>query len=169
MTAPTPNPPVLVGAVPLLYVQSIVMSEGYQVQRIADSQFFQAIAPTRSTIAIEAVLLGDDRLAQKKELEVLALVSRALVAATAPALALAGIPVVCGLTISLDMQITDLRFTQSVQKREAIDVSMTLEYVPRGTAALLGELADLALAAGSGLVAGAGVASAVPKALAGVL
>ena len=43
MTAPLPNPPVLVGTVPLLYVQSITMSEGYQVQRIADSQFFQAM------------------------------------------------------------------------------------------------------------------------------
>ncbi|ATL67467.1 hypothetical protein [Nocardia terpenica] len=154
--------PVLIGPVPLLYVQNIVMTEGYQIQRIADSQFSQAIAPTRQGIAIEAVLLGPDRLLLKKELEALALTSRLLVAATA--LAVAGIPVVCGLTISLDMQITDLRFTQSAQKRDAIDVSITLEHVPRSTlSALLGELGDLALAAGTALAGGPAVPSGVPS------
>ncbi|KZM73234.1 hypothetical protein IU500_20925 [Nocardia terpenica] len=156
--------PVLIGPVPLLYVQNIVMTEGYQIQRIADSPFSQAIAPTRQGIAIEAVLLGPDRLLLKKELEALALTSRLLVAATAPALAVTGIPVVCGLTISLDMQITDLRFTQSAQKRDAIDVSITLEHVPRSTlSALLGELGDLALAAGTALAGGPAVPSGVPS------
>ncbi|MEG8181999.1 hypothetical protein GZH49_26230 [Nocardia terpenica] len=154
--------PVLIGPVPLLYVQNIVMTEGYQIQRIADSQFSQAIAPTRQGIAIEAMLLGPDRLLLKKELEALALTSRLLVAATA--LAVTGIPVVCGLTISLDMQITDLRFTQSAQKRDAIDVSITLEHVPRSTlSALLGELGDLALAAGTALAGGPAVPSGVPS------
>lgn len=164
MTAPAPNPPVLVGTVPLLYVQNITMSEGYEIRRIADSPFSQATAPTKKTIAIEAILLGPDRLLLKKELEALALVSRALVAATAPALAVSGIPVVCGLTISLDMQITDLRFTQSAQRREALDVSISLQHAPRSTTtALLGELADLALAGGTALVSGAAPAGAVPR------
>ncbi|WP_433634291.1 hypothetical protein [Nocardia sp. CA-120079] len=155
--------PVLIGPVPLLYVQSISMTEGYQIQRIADSTFSQAIAPTRKAIAIEAMLLGPDRLVLKKELETLALTSRLLVAATSRLLAVTGIPVVCGLAISLDMQITDLRFTQSVQKRDAIDVSISLEHVPRSSAtALAGEIADLALAAGSALFAGAAAPSAVP-------
>ncbi|RDI68167.1 hypothetical protein [Nocardia pseudobrasiliensis] len=155
--------PVLIGPVPLLYVQSVSMTEGYQIQRIADSKFSQAIAPTRKAIAIEAMLLGPDRLVTKKALEVLALNSRLLVAATATTLAVTGIPVVCGLTISLDMQITDLRFTQSVQKRDAIDVSISLEHVPRGTAsALAGEIADLALAAGSAVFGGAATPAAVP-------
>ncbi|MFF0492154.1 hypothetical protein ACFYTQ_24250 [Nocardia sp. NPDC004068] len=153
--------PVLIGPVPLLYVQSIGMTEGYQIQRIADSKFSQAIAPTRKAIAIEAMLLGPERLVLKKALEVLALSSRLLVAASGPAAT--GIPVVCGLTISLDMQITDLRFTQSVQKRDAIDVSVSLEHVPRGTvSAGVGEIADLALAAGTAVFAGAATPSAVP-------
>ncbi|MGV9675511.1 hypothetical protein ACWDSJ_09555 [Nocardia sp. NPDC003482] len=153
--------PVLIGPVPLLYVQSIGMTEGYQIQRIADSKFSQAIAPTRKAIAIEAMLLGPERLVLKKALEVLALSSRLLVAASGPAAT--GIPVVCGLTISLDMQITDLRFTQSVQKRDAIDVSVSLEHVPRGTvSAVAGEIADLALAAGTAVFAGAAAPSAVP-------
>ncbi|WP_225731767.1 MULTISPECIES: hypothetical protein [unclassified Nocardia] len=155
--------PVLIGTVPLLYVQSISMTEGYQIQRIVDSSFQQAIAPTRKAIAIEAMLLGPERLLLKKELEALALTSRLLVAATAKALGVTGIPVVCGLTISLDMQITDLRFTQSAGKRDAIDVSISLEHVPRSSiSAIIGEVADLALAAGSAIFAGPAAPAAVP-------
>ena len=80
----------------------------------------------------------------------MALTSRFLVVAASPLLAVTGIPVVSGLTISLDMQITDLRFTQSVQKRDAVDVSMTLQHVPRSRlTAIVGEAADLVLAAGT--------------------
>jgi hypothetical protein len=142
------NVPVLVGPVQLRYVQSMTVTEGYRIERIMGSRFSQATQPTNKTIVIEAVLLGTGRLAQKKELEALALVSRLLVAAVAPTLAASGIPVVSGLTISLDMQITDLRFTQSVAKREALDVSITLQQVPRSSlSAVLGEVADLSLAA----------------------
>jgi hypothetical protein len=143
------NTPVLVGPVPLFYVQSITMSEGYRVERVLGGRFSQATQPSAKTIAIEAVLLGPERGVVKKALEVLALTSRALLAAAAPALAISGISVVCGLTLSLDMQITDLRFTQSVQKRAAFDVSITLTHVPRSSlTALIGEVADLALSAG---------------------
>jgi hypothetical protein len=158
------NTPVLIGPVPLLYVQSMSLSEGYQIERIAGSSFSQAIAPTTKTIAIEAMLLGPDRLRLKKELEALALVSRVLVAAAAPALAVTGIPVVSGLTISLDMQITDLRFNQSVQKRDAVDVSLTLRHVPRSSlTAILGEAADLVLAVGTALAAGPPLPSAIAR------
>jgi hypothetical protein len=158
------NPPVLVGIVPLLFVQTLTVTEGYRIERIAGSGFSQALAPTTKTISIEAMLLGADRLLLKKELEALALVSRVLVAATAPALALAGIPVVSGLTISLDMQITDLRFTQSAEKRDALDVSLTLQHVPRSSAlAILGEAADIALAAGTALASAAPLAGSIPR------
>lgn len=147
------NAPVLVGPVQLLYVQTMVINEGYRIERIMGSRFSQATQPTNKTIVIEAVLLGPDRLEQKKALEALALTSRLLVAAVAPALAATGIPVVSGLTISLDMQITDLRFTQSVNKREALDVSMTLQHVPRSSlTAVLSEVADLRLAVASAAV-----------------
>lgn len=144
------NVPVMIGLVPLLQVQSLSISEGYRIERIAGSKFSQALSPTTKTIAVEAILSGRQRLLAKKALEAMALTSRALVAATAPALKIAGIPVVSGLTFSLDMQIVDLRFSQSVQKRDAIDVSITLQHVPRSSAvALIGEIADLALAAGT--------------------
>jgi hypothetical protein len=147
------NVPVLVGPVPLLYVQSMTITEGYRIERIMGSRFSQATQPTTKTIAIEAVLLGPERLLLKKALEAIALTSRLLVAAAAPLLAVTGIPVVSGLTISLDMQVTDLRFTQSVSKRDALDVSITLQHVPRSSlSAVLGEVADLVLAAGTAAV-----------------
>jgi hypothetical protein len=141
--------PVLVGPIPLMYVQSLNLTEGYRIERIAGSKFAQAIAPTTKTIAIEATLLGPERLLLRKGLELLALTSRLMVAAAAPALAITGIPVVSGLTISLDMQITDLRFSQSTQKRDAVDVSITLIHVPRSAATVIAsEVLDLALAVG---------------------
>jgi hypothetical protein len=144
------NIPVLIGPVPLFYVQSMSISEGYRIERIAGTKFAQALAPTTKTIAIEAVLVGPERLLLKKALEALALTSRLLVAGVAPALKLTGIPVVSGLTISLDMQITELRFSQNLQKRDALDVTLTLQHVPRSSAtAIIGEALDLALAAGS--------------------
>jgi hypothetical protein len=134
----------------LFYVQNMTITEGYRIERIAGSKFSQAIAPTTKTIRIEAMLIGPERLLLKKALEAMALTSRVLVAAAASMFKVTGIPVVSGLTISLDMQITDLSFTQNVQKREALDVSITLVHVPRSSiTAIIGEVADLALAVGS--------------------
>ncbi|WP_326673416.1 hypothetical protein [Streptomyces canus] len=160
----TANPPVLVGVVPLFHVQSMSISQGYRIERIMGSRWSQATQPTVKTIAIEAVLIGPDRLLVKKALEAMALTSRALAAAAAPLMAVAGIPVVSGLTISLDMQITDLRITQSTTKREALDVSLSLQHVPRSNlSALAGEAADMALAAGTAASGAAPPPSPAPR------
>lgn len=141
------NVPVLIGAVPLFTVTSMTLSEGYTVARIAGSRLAQLVGPSTRTIQVEAVLLGSSRLLMRKALESMALVSRASAAGIAPLMNKTGLPVVSGLTIALEMQITSLKFTQSNQKRDAIDVSMTLEHVPRSSVvALVGEALDLALA-----------------------
>ena len=160
------NVPVLLGPVPLFAVSSLTLNEGYQVARIAGTRLAQLVSPTTKTIAIEAILLGPERLLVKKELEALALASRLLAAAAAPAMSLAGIPVVCGMTISLDMQITSLRFTQSNQKREALDVSISLEQVPRSSLnAIVGDAADMALAVGTAGITTALAPPALPRPL----
>jgi hypothetical protein len=147
------NIPVLVGAVPLLAVQSMSISEGYRVERIAGSRFSQAVAPTVKTIAIEATLTGSERLAYKKALEAMALTSRLAVSGAIPRLALGGIPVISATTTSLDMHITDLRFSQTAGRRDALDVSLTLQHVPRSSASeIVAELGDLALAAGTAAI-----------------
>jgi hypothetical protein len=141
------NVPVLIGPVPLFTVTSLTLNEGYQVARIAGSRLAQLVSPTTKTISIEAVLVGSTRLVVKKSLEGMALTSRALAAATAPLMSLSGLTVVSGMTISVDMQVTSLRFTQSNQKRDAIDVSITLEEVPRSSlSAIIGEALDMGLA-----------------------
>ncbi|QKV80432.1 hypothetical protein HUT10_46605 [Amycolatopsis sp. Hca4] len=134
MTAP--NKPVLVGTVALRHVQSLTVTEGYRVERIMGSRLVQATQPTNQTIVIEAVLIGDDRLDQRRELERVALVSRLLVANAPTGQTAVGIAVVAGLTTTLNMQVTSLRFTQSVAKKEALDVSITLvQVLPAGQAA----------------------------------
>jgi len=158
------NTPVLVGAVPLFHVQSMTMSQGYRIERIMGSRWSQATQPTVKTIAIEAILIGPDRLLIKKALEAMALTSRALVAAAAPLLAVAGIPVVSGMTISLDMQITDLRVTHSTSKRDALDVSISMQHVPRSNiSALAGEAADIALAVATAAASSSPPPSPVPR------
>lgn len=156
---------VWIGVVPLQYVQSMTISEGYKIEKIAGSRFSQAISPNTKTIAIEAMLVGQERLLLKKFLEALALSSRALVATTSFALRFVGIPVISRLTISLDMQITDLKFVQNVQNREALNVSISLTHVPRtNLATILGEAADLALAVGTAFVSTAPPANPIPRA-----
>ncbi|MFD3565998.1 hypothetical protein [Streptomyces sp. NPDC058667] len=144
------NVPVLIGAVPLFTVTSLTLNEGYAVARIAGGRLAQLVSPNTRTINVEATLVGTTRLVVKKGLEAMALTSRAMAGATAPLMKSTGLPVVCGMTVSLDMQITGLRFTQSNQKRDAVDVSITLEQVPRSSVtAILGEVLDIALAAGT--------------------
>jgi len=74
------------------------------------------------------------------------------------------IPVVSGMTISLDMQITDLRITQSTSKREALDVAISLQHVPRSNlTALVGEAADIALAVATATAGSAPPPNPVPR------
>lgn len=158
------NTPVLIGPVPLYTATSITLSEGYQVSRIAGSSLAQLVSPTAKTISVEAVLVGSERRILKQALEALALTTRAFAAATAPLMQVAGIPFVSGLTVSLDMQITSLRFTESSQRRNATDASIVLTHVPRSSVmALLGEALDLGLAAGSTAVPGASGLAPVPR------
>src|SRR5918997_6429926 len=141
------NFPVMVGPVPLFAVQSMVLSDGYKIERVYGSRWSQALMPTAKTIKIKATLVGPERLLLKLALEKLALATRWSAAAAAPLLAVAGVPVVSGMTVSSDMQITDLEFTHSVEKREALDASITLVHVPRtAIGELIGEGLELALA-----------------------
>lgn len=147
------NPPVLVGAVPLFQVQSIVLTEGYKTAKLAGSWWVQLIAPGAKTIDIEAFLIGGNRLVYKQALEAQALLTRGA-AAIAALDAFAGITVVSGLTVSTDMQITDLTFTHSITRgREVIYLAMKLTQVPRTVlSALVGQASDLALAGATAVV-----------------
>ncbi len=146
------NIPVLVGAVPLLAVTSFVVNEGYKTASIAGSTITQMVAPTTKTISIEALLIAEFR-ALRPALEAMALTSRLLASVTAPLMKLAGIPVVAKTSVSLDMQITSLVFTQDNQMRDTIKVSISLTHVPRTQlGGLLGGALDLAVGASSAFI-----------------
>ena len=145
------NVPVLVGAVPLLAVQSLVVNEGYKAASIAGSPLVQMVAPTTRTIAIDAFLVGPQR-ALRPALEAMALTSRALASVTAPLMSVAGIPVVSKNFVHLDMQITTLQFTQDTQNRDALKVAIQLTNVPRPKLGGLLGLADAAVGVGTAFI-----------------
>lgn len=142
------NFPVLIGPVPLLMAQSLVVTEGYKTASIAGSPLIQMVSPSTKTVAIEAYLVDGQR-ALRPALEALALTSRALASVTAPLLSVAGIPVISKNFINLDMQITSLTFTQDNQNRSTLKVSIALTNVPRPKLGGLLGLADVALGVGS--------------------
>ena len=147
------NLPVLVGVVPLLKVQKYVVAETYKSVSIPASSFVQMVGMTSKTITIDALLVGVERLF-RVVLEALAMntVPGAL-QATSFLESFVGIPVVSKNFIHLDMQITQLTFTQDNDKRETLTVSITLTNVPRPKK-LGGFLpgADIALGIGSAFV-----------------
>ena len=57
----TLNIPVLVGVVPLLKVQTYVVTEGYKSASIAASPFVQMVGLMTKTITIDALLVGVER------------------------------------------------------------------------------------------------------------
>lgn len=147
------KPAVLLGAIPLTAVTNFVLKEGYKVAQVAGSSTIaQMLTPTAKTITIDAQLIGDQR-ALRPALEALALANRLLAAATSPLMQFAGIPVVARLGIHLDMQITDLSFTQDNTNRDTLKVSITLVNVPRTKlGGLLGAALDVAAGVGSAFV-----------------
>jgi hypothetical protein len=144
---------VLLGVIPLAAVTNFQLKEGYKVAQVAGSSTFsQMIAPTTKTITIDALLIGAQR-SFRPLLEALALTNRFLAAAVSPLLQITGIPVVARLGVHLDMQITDLTFTQDNTNRDTIKVSISLTHVPRSTEVeAFGFGADLALGALGGLI-----------------
>jgi hypothetical protein len=147
--SPRANIPVLIGLVPLFTVTSFTLDEGYQITNLAGSRLAQLTAPSARKMTITGTLVGRTRLVYRKGLEAMALTSRALAAATAPTMFPAGLIVVSGFVISVDMQITDLQFVQNNKQYDAIDFTVKLTQVPRSSLSLIaGEAADLALAVG---------------------
>jgi hypothetical protein len=144
-------PAVLVGLVPLFAVTNFVLNEGYEVKSIAGTWLTQSVTPTTRTISIEALLIGEFR-ALRPVLQEMGVTSRLL--AASPRI-LTGVPVVTQTSVHLNMQITDLVFTQDSEMRDTLKVSISLTHVPRAErGGVLGSVLDvvgvLDLAVGAG-------------------
>jgi hypothetical protein len=122
---------VLVGVVPLLKVQNYVVTETFKTATIAAGPFVQMVGPMSKVVAIDALLVGTERLLRPL-LEALALNTvPGLSGVLATAESLLGIPVVSKNFIHLDMQVTQLKFTQDNQNRDTLSLHLELTNVPR--------------------------------------
>jgi hypothetical protein len=126
---------ILVGAVPLFAVTSMSLDATYKVPELGSGRN-QWLGEVGRTISIDGVLLGASRFAYKAALEALADVSM-LFAARFAIPALTGVPVVSGLVVLTDMQITGLKFSQNSQDRGVITVHIELKHCPKGFVAEL--------------------------------
>jgi hypothetical protein len=118
--------------VPVWAVTTMSISETYHLPPIGSTGIRAVMATHDDTITLTGVLVGAERYAWKLALETLAETSKrgsALAAFTGGALG--GLVLVTSLTIRTDMQFQALAFNVSAERRDTIDVTMTLVHVPR--------------------------------------
>ncbi|HET8922550.1 MAG TPA: hypothetical protein VFN26_06090 [Candidatus Acidoferrum sp.] len=129
--------------IPLWAVTMMSLSESYHLPPIGSSGAKAAVAVHDDTVTLNGVLVGPERFTWKLSLETLAESSKrgtALGGLTGGKVS--GLILVTSMTIRTDMQIQSLQFSASSSKREVLDLSMTLAYMPLPGG--LGKLLDLA-------------------------
>lgn len=118
--------------VPLFVVTRMVLSERYSLPPIGTTGFRAAVDNSEDTVSLSALLVGPQRFAWKQSLELLADFSRrggALARWTKGGVG--GLILVTTMTVRLDMQVTELSFTASAQRRDTLEVSIGLRHVPQ--------------------------------------
>lgn len=118
--------------IPLYAVSSIVLSETYHLPAIGSSTIRAAVATHDDTISLSGLLVGKDRHALKFALETLAEASKrgtALEGLTRGAVG--GLVLISGMTVRTDLQVQAMTFSANAQRRDALEVSITLAYMPR--------------------------------------
>jgi phage protein U len=134
--------------VPLWAVNTISLSESYHLPPIGSSGAKAIVATHDDTVTLSGVLVGEERYAHKLALETLAEASKrgsALAAMTGGRVG--GLILVTSMTIRTDMQVQSLSFSASAQKRDALDVTITMAHMPLpGALAKLLDIASLGVA-----------------------
>jgi hypothetical protein len=118
--------------IPLFVVTRMVLSETYSLPPIGTSGFRAAVDNSEDTVSLNALLIGPQRFAWKQGLELLADFSRrggALARWTKGSVG--GLILVTEMTVRLDMHVTELSFTASAQRRDTIDVNISMRHVPQ--------------------------------------
>jgi hypothetical protein len=124
--------------IPIWAVTTMTLTETYRLPPIGSSGAKAIVSTHDDAISLSGVLLGTERFAWKLALETLAETSKRGGAMGA----ISGLVLVTTMTIRTDMQVQSLSFTASSTKREALDVSISLAYMPKPSA--LGALLDVA-------------------------
>lgn len=118
--------------IPLFVVTRMVLSESYSLPPVGSKGFRAAVDNSEDSVTLNALLIGPQRFAWKQGLELLADVSRrggALARWTSGAAG--GLILVTAMTLRLDMQVTELSFAASAQRRDTIEVTIGLKHVPQ--------------------------------------
>lgn len=122
---------ILVGAIPLFAVNNLTLNEEFKLPDIGRGDKSQWLGKTKYTVSIDGLLVGPERFLYKTGLELVADLSMVL-ASLVSIPGLGGVPLVSGLTVLPDMQITSLRFTQTSQEFGAIGVNIQMKQCPKG-------------------------------------
>lgn len=132
-------------SVPIHAVSAISLSQSFQLPPIGASLARAMVDTHADSFTLTGLLIGKARLLERLALETLAESAlRGSVASVASAGMLDGLIVVTPLAIRTNMFITALGFTVSAAKVQAIDVSITLQYVPKPVTGLISMVADAA-------------------------
>lgn len=135
--------------IPLFAVSWIALSETYHLPAIGSSTIRSAIATHDDVITMSGLLVGSERFGLKFALETLAEASKrgtALEGLTGGIAA--GLVLISSMTVRTDLQVESLAFTVNAQRRDVIEVSITLQHMPRpGALTKLLELGNVAVRA----------------------
>ena len=127
---------------PLWAVTAMSISESYHLPPLASSAARQLVDTHDDTISLTAALIGWDRFIWKEYLELIAEQSmRGSMLERASGGQVGGLILVTSMTIRTDMYMQSLSFSANSQRRDVIDVSMTLAHMPRP--GLLAQILDL--------------------------
>jgi hypothetical protein len=137
--------------VPLFAVSTMSLSESYHLPPIGSDAGRVLVETHDDTITLSAALIGPDRHIWKLMLETVAEQSmRGSVLESSTAGQVGGLILWTGLTLRTDIFVKSLNFTTSASRRDAIDVALTLEHLPRPGALAKG--LDFAAAAVSSVI-----------------
>ncbi len=137
--------------VPLFAVNSMSLSESYHLPPVGSDTARTLVETHDDTIALSAVLIGPDRYVWKVFLETIAEQSmRGSALEQLTGGAAGGLILWSGMTLRTDIYVKALSFNASAARRDVLDVSITLEHLPRPGG--LSKLLDVAGAAVSTLI-----------------
>jgi hypothetical protein len=135
--------------VPLWAVSQLSIESSYFVPQIGGTRRRVALVTHDDTLSFSAVLLGPSRFAWKVALENLAESSRQGTALSKlSGGARGGLILITSATVRTDLAVQSLNFTQTAQRRGAIDVTIRLLHLPRpGSLAKLLDVASIGVGA----------------------
>jgi hypothetical protein len=129
--------------IPIWAVTQLTLTESYHLPAIGSTGAKAIVSTHDDTVSLTGVLVGPERYTWKLALETMAEASKrgtALAAMTGGKVG--GLILITSMTIRTDMQVQSLTFAAAAAKRDVLDVTIAMAYMPKPS--LLGKLLDVA-------------------------